>query len=540
MQRAGNMFGQFAATTQFFLYGKKHFTRTGWEAASKLYAQPDPLASFNLAGRVYMVTGANQGIGFEIAKYLASRGGKIFMVCRNPERAEAARLAIVEQTQAQATDVCCLICDCGIEADVRSMWGQFRDSMLKTKPDEPVVLNGLICNAGALFNEKTQTPQGLETTFASHLLFGSYLMSKLALPYLQAADDPRVVLVSSGGMLNVPFPKWEVATSDEGEYDGNLAYAYAKRGQVLLCEHWATEYPDIKFVSAHPGWTETAAVDNAYGDSKSYLEPMRNTWQGAEGIAWLAAVEGQQLESGAFYLDRSPQVKHMAGAFFSEGSYTKNSEAEVDLMCANLESAANGRSEEAWRAVVAAQYPTTEKLQATTTPIDLKKFMGRWYVISVIPTYFEEGASNSVENYAWDEENQRVDVTFTYTKSNGSAGEILQRGSIVNGSATQWSLAIKTPVGYIPVPMAYLVCHCAEDYSWTIIGVPDRKYLWIMARESQLPYATHIEALRKAQDMGFDLGNVVKVQHDVNYEDVPLPAGLGEPEPEPEKPEPGL
>ena len=120
------VFGQFAATTQFYLYGRKHFTRTGWEAASRLYPRPDPLESFDLAGKTYVVTGANQGIGFEIAKYLASRGGRVFMVCRSAARAETARLAIVEQTQADCIirtarppDVQCLICDVGIEADVR-------------------------------------------------------------------------------------------------------------------------------------------------------------------------------------------------------------------------------------------------------------------------------------------------------------------------------------------------------------------------------------------------------------------------------------
>lgn len=219
------MFGQFAATTQFFLYGKKHFTRTGWEAARALYPQPDALPAYELAGKTYMVTGANQGIGYEIAKYLASRGGTVFMVCRNAARAEAARDKIVEETQVDTARVKCLIADCGVEADVRCMWDEFAQAQQQGAGNGGGLgLNGLICNAGALFNEKTLTPQGLETTFASHLLWGSYLMTKLALPHLKKATDPRVVLVSSGGMLNTNFPKWEVATSQEGDYDGNLAY----------------------------------------------------------------------------------------------------------------------------------------------------------------------------------------------------------------------------------------------------------------------------------------------------------------------------
>jgi len=43
-----------------------------------------------------------------------------------------------------------------------------------------------------------------------------------------------------------------------------------------------------------------------------------------------------ELQSGAFYLDRTPQAKHVAGPFFTEGSYTKNSEADVDDMMEHL------------------------------------------------------------------------------------------------------------------------------------------------------------------------------------------------------------
>ena len=78
---------------------------------------------------------------------------------------------------------------------------------------------------------------------------------------LEATDGSRVVVVSSGGMYNTKWPEWGVGTAEEGTYSGNLAYAYAKRGQVLLCEHWAGEETQtagrqpgsmIKFVSCHP------------------------------------------------------------------------------------------------------------------------------------------------------------------------------------------------------------------------------------------------------------------------------------------------
>ena len=116
-----------------------------------------------------------------------------------------------------------------------------------------------------------------------------------------------------------------------------MAYGYAKRGQVLLVERMTKEYPAIAFVSCHPGRTKTAGVDAAYGSSSKILEPMRTTWEGSEGICWLMATPKEKVEGGAFYLDRTPQRKHIAGAFMTDGSFTKNTEQEVDEMMKNLE-----------------------------------------------------------------------------------------------------------------------------------------------------------------------------------------------------------
>jgi dehydrogenase/reductase SDR family protein 12 len=90
-------FGQFASTSQFYLYGKRHCTRTGWEQARKSYSQPDILEdpALDLSNKVYMITGANAGIGREISLFAASKGATVYMVCRNPDRAQVARDAII-------------------------------------------------------------------------------------------------------------------------------------------------------------------------------------------------------------------------------------------------------------------------------------------------------------------------------------------------------------------------------------------------------------------------------------------------------------
>ena len=182
-------------------------------------------------------------------------------------------------------------------------------------------LHILCCNAGVLLNEKTLTSEGVEVTFACHLLFGTFLLSTLAMEALEQTEGSRVVVVSSGGMYNGKFPSWDVATSRDNDvtYDGNMAYVYCKRGQVLLCERWAKAHPTVKFVTCHPGWTNTPAVDAAYGENKKYLEPMRTPGRVPTESSGCASSR-RTNSNGAFYLDRSPCVKHMAGPFSPRGA----------------------------------------------------------------------------------------------------------------------------------------------------------------------------------------------------------------------------
>eukprot|EP00929_Paragymnodinium_shiwhaense_P028734 TRINITY_DN16595_c0_g1_i1.p1 TRINITY_DN16595_c0_g1~~TRINITY_DN16595_c0_g1_i1.p1 ORF type:complete len:566 (+),score=153.21 TRINITY_DN16595_c0_g1_i1:108-1700(+) len=506
-------FGQFAATSQFYLFGRKHCTQTGYQKHLAAYKEPKILDEADLTGKVYMVTGSNQGIGKEIAQYVATRGATVYMVCRSKDKAEKAKEGMLEKAPDAKIHV--LQGDCGLQKDIRRVWEEFSATGQQ--------LDGLVCNAGAMLDDKTLTNEGVEVTLATHLLFGTYLLGKLALPALEKSGG-RMVIVSSGGMYNTKWPGWDIANAYTIEYNGEQAYAYMKRGQVLLAERWAKENPKVKVMSAHPGWAGTEAVDKAYANpdsksllKKSYLEPLRTPWEGAEGMCWLLACKDEQLTSGAFYLDREPQVKHMAGPFFSEGNFTKNTEEEVEEMVAELEAmvAENAPSVEQLRlrheaadsGRVAAK---SGKLKGMQRKIDIKQFMGKWYVIGHIPTFIDKNTSNGVEEYSYDEAAQRIDVNFTYMDINRTkTSSVKQTAKVINEFGTEWKLSV--PVAFVSLSLGYIIMHCEEDYSACVVGNPSRNVLYIMARTPELDEATYERMKNISESQGYKRSYIKEV-----------------------------
>lgn len=175
-------FGQFAASTQFYLFGRSHCTRTGWEKAVMKYQKPDIVEDSlrSLAGHVYLVTGANTGIGKEITTHLAKKGATVYMVCRNFEKAQKARDEIVLLSKSPSVHV--LQCDCSLESDVRKLWKDFEssqskvdDGVLSKNDSKKVRLDGIVCNAGALLNEKTLTTEGVEVRLSCRQIIEAFM-----------------------------------------------------------------------------------------------------------------------------------------------------------------------------------------------------------------------------------------------------------------------------------------------------------------------------------------------------------------------------
>ena len=144
----------------------------------------------------------------------------------------------------------------------------------------------------------------------------------------------------------------------------------------------------------------------------------------------------------------------------------------------------------------------------TVERVDLKRFMGTWYVIAAIPTFIETDAFNAVESYRLDADGT-VDTTFTFRKGafDGPLKAYNPRGFIVdtNSNAT-WGMQF-----IWPIKAEYLITHLNDDYGQTVIGRNKRDYVWIMARSPQIPEADYERIVAELATQGYDVTKLRKV-----------------------------
>jgi NADPH:quinone reductase-like Zn-dependent oxidoreductase len=78
----------------------KHISKytTPYQTSSTIRPGADGADGYDLGGKVVVITGANSGLGKELATYAAAKGAKLYMLCRSKERAETARDEIVKLT----------------------------------------------------------------------------------------------------------------------------------------------------------------------------------------------------------------------------------------------------------------------------------------------------------------------------------------------------------------------------------------------------------------------------------------------------------
>ncbi|MCJ7438451.1 MAG: SDR family NAD(P)-dependent oxidoreductase [Acidimicrobiia bacterium] len=281
-----------ASYTDVGITVRRHLS--GWE----------DLEAIDATGRVVLITGATSGLGLETARQLARMGASVRLVGRDPAKTTAARADV--ESAAPGADVATYLADLANLTDVRRLVTEVLERESR--------LDVLVHNAGALIQERRESPDGHEVTFATMVL-GPFALTEGLRPLLERTGGARVVTVSSGGMYTQRLVIDDLE-SQQG-YRGSVAYARAKRAQVVLTELWAErdEGRGITFHAMHPGWAATPGVHDALPKFEKLLgSRLRSPAEGADTIVWLAVADEPTRSSGRFWLDRRPRGTHRVPA----------------------------------------------------------------------------------------------------------------------------------------------------------------------------------------------------------------------------------
>lgn len=262
-----------------------------------------------MRNRVCLVTGATNGIGYETALGLARRGARVAIVGRDPEKTRASAERIREAIPGAVVDP--HVADLSAQAEIRRLAASLR----ATYPRLDVLVN----NAGAIFDRREITVDGIERTWAlDHL--GYVLLTLELLDTLKASAaagaKPRIVNVASAAHYrgHIDFSDIEGAR----RYGAMRAYAQAKLGNVLFTYALArrVKADGITVNALHPGVVKTGFAKNtggAFGAVWSLMRPF--------------LIQPDKGAATSLHVATAPELDGVTGRYFSR-SRPKQSSAE--------------------------------------------------------------------------------------------------------------------------------------------------------------------------------------------------------------------
>ncbi|MEO5897825.1 MAG: lipocalin family protein [Vicinamibacterales bacterium] len=161
----------------------------------------------------------------------------------------------------------------------------------------------------------------------------------------------------------------------------------------------------------------------------------------------------------------------------------------------------------------------TAMINADTTPLrvvpdlDYKRYAGRWYEIARLPNRFEKKCVGNVTATYTLRSDGRVTVTNRCKESNGSTSEATGIARRVEGkppSVLQVRFAPAFLSFIAKVWGDYHVMELGPQYDYSVVGSPDRRYLWVLARTPRLDSAIYQSLVDRAKAQGFDTSTLIQ------------------------------
>lgn len=141
--------------------------------------------------------------------------------------------------------------------------------------------------------------------------------------------------------------------------------------------------------------------------------------------------------------------------------------------------------------------------------VDLNKYAGKWYEIASLPQRFQKGCNGTTAEYTL------TDKGYVIVENRCNKGSLSGKQSYIKGKAfvVENSGNAKLDVQFFwPFKGKYWIIDLAEDYSYAVVGHPNRKYLWILSRTPNMAENTYQIINSRIKDQGFDVSKIQRTQ----------------------------
>ncbi|MFN4296004.1 MAG: lipocalin family protein [Brevundimonas sp.] len=153
-------------------------------------------------------------------------------------------------------------------------------------------------------------------------------------------------------------------------------------------------------------------------------------------------------------------------------------------------------------------WPQTASTQVAD--LDLDRFSGRWYEIARNPNRFQRDCTRLSVDFTGQDQPGRYRVVHTCVRrADGNQETLTANARVTDANAKfRMSLAGIPSFGGL-ASQSYWVWHRAPDYSWAIMGLPDKSHFWIWSRRENPSADVRLAALARARALGFDTSEVI-------------------------------
>lgn len=160
--------------------------------------------------------------------------------------------------------------------------------------------------------------------------------------------------------------------------------------------------------------------------------------------------------------------------------------------------------------IVALALKAQDQPLQTVSKVDLEKYLGRWYEIAAFPQSFQKGCSCTSAVYGLRPDGN-IEVTNTCLKE-GKIKKAIGK-AVVKDKKTNAKLSVQF---FWPFSGKYWIIALAPDYSYAMVGHPNRDYLWILSRKPVMDNQTYQYLVNQATEKGFDVRKLVKTDQSCN------------------------